>query len=94
MKKGKISTFCGNEFTVFYLKEAVEEDNRKAHLNQYADPDHPLNKHDDGAKYNCTSYTLSDKLMNLKNLNWMDVNENSAGGGEHGFSLNDNHENN
>jgi len=32
-----------------------------------------LNKHDSGAKYNISSA--------LDNLNWMDVNENSAGGG-------------
>lgn len=69
MFKGKILTHCGNEFTVFFLKDASSN---------YSDADHPLNKHDAGAKYNCSSYSLED-------LNWMDVNENSAGGG-YGFS--------
>ena len=69
MFKGKILTHCGNEFTVFFLKDASSG---------YNDPDHPLNKHDDDAKYSCDSCSLD-------GLNWMDVNENSAGGG-HGFS--------
>tara|TARA_R110002051_G_scaffold270553_1_gene330997 strand:+ start:1847 stop:2152 length:306 start_codon:yes stop_codon:yes gene_type:complete len=67
MLKGKILTHCGNEFTVFFLKD--DSSGRD-------DPDHPLNKHDAHAKYS-VSYSLDD-------LNWMDVNENSAGGG-HGF---------
>jgi len=82
MKKAKINTFCGNEFTVFYLKD----DSRG-----YDDPSHPLNKHDADAKYNISSYTLPQQ--DIVNLNWMDVNENSAGGGA-GFSFKSDSQNN
>ena len=62
MKKGKLNTADGSEFTVFYLKGESEN------LADYHDPDHPLNKHDEGQMYN---------------MNEQDVNENSAGGGMH-----------
>lgn len=60
MYKGKIKTHCGNEFTVFFLKESSS---------------------------NCSVQSLSLNQSpsqiehNLNGLNWMDVNENSAGAG-------------
>ena len=51
-------------------QKADESDKfKKDYMRQYSDPDHPLNKHDEGQYYN---------------MNEQDVNENSAGGGAHG----------
>lgn len=80
MFKGKIRTFCGNEFTVFFLKDASLE---------YTTPDHPLND----LSMSVEAYTLEDSKkgsINVNNLNWMDVNENSAGGGLHSDFLQNN----
>ena len=80
MFKGKIRTLCGNEFTAFFLKDASSD---------CGDSERPLNQRDSGGKHSsCASYSLKDKpslLNKLRDLNWMDVNENSAGGG-YGFS--------
>jgi hypothetical protein len=57
MYKGKIKTHCGNEFTVFFLKDGDS---------------------------NCSvqSHSLDQISPHIEcNLNWMDVNENSAGAG-------------
>jgi len=48
--------------------DVKSKDYMAGYMNQYADPDHPLNKHDEGQMYN---------------MNEQDVNENSAGGGAH-----------
>lgn len=68
MYKGKIKTHCGNEFTVFFLK-----DNNFYHSKSSASLKHK--------KYLTTE-------SNLDNLNWMDVNENSAGGFSNHFKNN------
>ena len=69
MKKGKIRTECGNEFTVFFLKDSSPD---------YNDSTDSLNQHDAYLKY-----LLASKDGKFSDLNWMDVNENSAGGGFH-----------
>ena len=60
MYKGKIKTHCGNEFTVFFLKDGSSNCSVQAHS---------------------FNHNPSQIEYNLNNLNWMDVNENSAGAG-------------
>ena len=77
MFKGKIRTLCGNEFTVFFLKDSSPA---------YNNPNNPLNS---GAKLSMNN--ISDSVINdpiFPDLNWMDVNENSAGEGAGFFDNN------
>jgi len=60
MYKGKIKTHCGNEFTVFFLKDGDSNCSVQSHSLDQISP-----------QIEC----------NLNNLNWIDVNENSAGAG-------------
>jgi len=60
MYKGKIKTHCGNEFTVFFLKDGDSNCSVQSHSLDQISP-----------QIKC----------NLNNLNWIDVNENSAGAG-------------
>jgi len=50
--------------------EELDEELHDEMERSYNDPNHPLNKHDEGQYYN---------------MNEQDVNENSAGGGAHGY---------
>jgi hypothetical protein len=88
MKKGKLNTVDGSEFTVFYLKGEPEV----KPLADYHDPDHPLNIHDEGQMY-WTGNIFDDpnKLIAEGKKDWgyneQDVNENSAGEGVHAAPL-------
>tara|TARA_R100000008_G_C3443925_1_gene95885 strand:+ start:182 stop:415 length:234 start_codon:yes stop_codon:yes gene_type:complete len=77
MFKGKIRTLCGNEFTVFFLKDSSPV---------YNAPNDPLNS---GAKLSMNN--ISDSVIDdpiFPDLNWMNANENSAGEGAGFFENN------
>jgi hypothetical protein len=95
MKKVTLTDMNGKEIEVFFAnnesaESMVHNDNYNVKIEdmstnkswaeftggEYNDPDHPLNKHDEGQMYNMT-----------KELNELDVNENSAGGGAHADNL-------